>query len=246
MRCKQALQREAALAGRLGFDHRWIEGDELHGHIHSDSFRGGVFDPHPLILNPARLARGLKSAVERLGVRVYEQTPLEELCDGEPLRVRTSRGSVRARVAVLAANGYSGALGFMPQRIIPAHTYIVLTEPMSDAQLDSIGWRQRRTSLETARNLIHYFRLTADNRVAFGGEDAKLFVARRVPGHGSADVRATRGPLSRVFSAAGRGAVHSRLGRRVGRDVDMFPTFVRGAITRASFTPAGTRATACR
>lgn len=174
-RREKRARKELAASHALGFDHEWLEGSALEAHIKCAQFRSGVFDPHPCIINPAKLARGLKEAAEGLGVKVYEQTPLEELIDGNPVTLRTAMGSVKARQVVLAVNGYGASLGFKKARILPVHTYIVLTEPLSDAQLDSVGWREKRASLETARNFIHYTRLTADNRILFGGEDAELF-----------------------------------------------------------------------
>lgn len=176
-RRQRQLEHEAQLAAELGFDHRWIPRAELDGYIRSAAFLGGVFDPHPLIVNPAKLARGRKQHIEAAGVRIYEQTPLLELTADAPERVslRTPGGEVRARAVVMATNGYSESLGLWRPHVVPVHTYIVLTEPLSDAQLEAVGWRERRASLETARNLIHYFRLTADQRIAFGGEDANLY-----------------------------------------------------------------------
>jgi glycine/D-amino acid oxidase-like deaminating enzyme len=219
------IRHEVELGQRLGFDHQLLEKPELENHIRSDSFRLGAYDPHPIIVNPFKLARGLKALVERAGVRVYEQSPLLELNDGNPVRLRTPRAEVRARAVVLAVNGYGAALGFMRRRIIPVHTYIVLTEPLSDAQLDSIGWRQRRTSLETARNFIHYFRLTADNRIVFGGEDANLF---RGGAYRDLDP-ATFGRLEKrfreFFPSLSQVRMTHRWGGVLGVTLDMFPTF---------------------
>jgi glycine/D-amino acid oxidase-like deaminating enzyme len=219
------IRHEVELGRRLGFDHQLLEKPELEEHIHSDSFRLGAYDPHPLIINPFKLARGLKGLVEKTGVRVYEQSPLLELSEGNPVRIRTSQAEVRARAVLLAVNGYGAGLGFLPQRIIPVHTYIVLTESLTAAQLDSIGWRKRRTSLETCRNFIHYFRLTADNRIAFGGEDAKLFW-----GGGYRDVdpptfEKLESRFREFFPSLSQVKFTHRWGGVLGVTLDMFPTF---------------------
>ena len=172
---RKRLRAELDLAHRFGLNHEWLEGTALDEHIRSDAFLAGVYDPRPAVVNPAKLARGIASLVKDTGVRIYEQTPLVELVDGQPIVLRTPNGTVRAKQVVLATNGYSAALGFMPSRVYPVHTYIVLTEPLSNADLAAIGWGAKRASLETARNFIHYFRLTADNRILFGGEDAALY-----------------------------------------------------------------------
>ncbi len=165
---------ELEVAHEMGYDHRWLDGAELKEYINGRTFRSGVFDPHPCIINPAKLARGLKAAAEKLGVRIYERTPMLEMTEGNPATIRTAGGTVRAKQVALCMNGFSAASGLFKSSVLPVHTYIVLTEPLSPAQLETIGMAKHRASIETARNFIHYFRLTADNRIAFGGEDADI------------------------------------------------------------------------
>jgi len=218
-------RKEIEVAHRLGFDHEWLEGEALKEHIRSDHFRSGVLDPHPCIMNPAKLARGMKTLVEAMGVRVCEQTPLEELTDGNPIRLRTPGGTIRARQAVLAVNGYGASLGFLEARVLPIHTYIVVTEPLEDAQLDAMGWRTKRTSLETARNFIHYFRLTADNRVLFGGEDAQVYYGDVYRDEDPRIFRDLKARLREYFPALNDVQFTHEWGGVLGVSLDMFPTF---------------------
>jgi glycine/D-amino acid oxidase-like deaminating enzyme len=150
----------------------------------------------------------------------------------------TPAGEVRARAAVLAVNGYSASLGFMADRIVPVHTFIVLTEPLNDRQLAAIGWR-RRTSLETMRNFIHYFRLTADNRIAFGGEDAKLFWGGSYRDADRPTFRRLEARFREFFpSLAGVRFTHA-WGGVLGVTLDMFPTFGVGGRRANIFHAAG-------
>jgi len=172
-------------------------------------------------------------------VRVFERSPLERLDDGDPAIVRTPSGTVRARTAVIALNAYGAALGFMPRRILPVHTYIVLTEPIADGDLEEIGWGARRTSLETARNFIHYFRLTADNRILFGGDDAKLYWRG-----GLRDIdRTCFEGLEHAFRSFFPSLEHVRFTHRWGGPVavtlDMFPAFGASGARRNLFYAAG-------
>ena len=60
---------------------------------------------------------------------------------------------------------------------------MLVTEPLSAAQLASLGWRNRQGAAD-AGNQFHYFRLTDDNRVLWGGYDAVYFNGGRVsPAH---------------------------------------------------------------
>ena len=222
---EKRLRHEAELGEQLGFGYRWLEGDALSEHIRSQAFRGGVFDPRPLIINPAKLARGLKRVAESLGVEIYEQTSLTELRDEAPLLLRTEHATLRANTAVLALNGYGAAMGFMPNRIMPVHTYIVLTEPLTDEQLDEIGWSAHRTSLETARNFIHYFRLTADNRILFGGEDAQLYRHEACHDADRSIFARLEARFRQYFPSLDRVAISHRWGGVLGVTLDMFPTF---------------------
>ena len=216
---------EYKTAHRLGFEHQWLEGGALSEHIRSDQFISGVFDPHPCVINPAKLACAMKDLVTNLGVRIYEQTPLLELRDDTPLWMRTPGGTVKAGQVVLAVNGFSEALGFMTSRIMPVHTFIVLTEPLTDAQLNAVGWGQRRTSLESARNFIHYFRLTADNRILFGGEDAKLYYQGRYFDRDDAIFDALKERFRAYFEPLRDVRFTHAWGGVLGVTLDMFPTF---------------------
>jgi len=236
---RRHVRQEAELGRELGFGYEYLEGDALTAHIDSDAFIAGCFDPRSSIVNPAKLARGLKDVVERAGARVFERTAVSTIEDGDPVVVTTeSGGTVRARAAVVAVNGYGEALGFMKRRILPVHTYIVLTEPLRDEQLEAIGW-QRRTSLETARNFIHYFRLTADNRILFGGEDAKLFTGGRLRDSDPASFVRLEQRLRSLFPALAEVGISHRWGGVIGVTLDMFPTFAASGSAGNLFHGAG-------
>ncbi len=214
---------EVEIGRELGFDLRWLEGASLREHLDSAAFAGGLFDPNTAILNPAKLARGLLGVARRLGVRVYERTPVTAFRDGATLNVETPTGSVAARSGVLTVNGYGASLGFFEQRVLPMHTYIVLTEPLDEAKLREIGWNAR-TSLETARNFIHYFRLTADNRILFGGEDAKLYWGGRYRDADPAVFGRLERALVGLFPALAGTRITHRWGGVLGVTFDMFPS----------------------
>ena len=222
---ERRMRKELEVAHRLGFEHEWIEGDTLDTYIRSDAFRAGLFDPKPFVVNPAKLARGLKDTIEKLGVRIYEQTPLVQLTEGVLNTLRTPGGTVSAKRVMLALNGYGTALGFQNSTILPVHTYIVLTEPLSDAELASTGWGKHRASLETARNLIHDFRLTVDNRIAFGGEDADLYYGGAFRDHDTKIYEALESTFRRFFPTLDRVNMTHRWGGTLGVAIDMFPTF---------------------
>jgi glycine/D-amino acid oxidase-like deaminating enzyme len=87
------------------------------------------------------------------------------------VRVRTEHGSVRAAKVALATNAFPGLLRRTRPYVVPVYDYALMTEPLSAAQLESVGWHNRQGIGDVA-NQFHYYRLTADNRILWGGYDA--------------------------------------------------------------------------
>jgi hypothetical protein len=118
---------------------------------------------------------GVRPALEaalRLGVRVYEQSRVEKFCrSGTGIEARTSAGRVRANKAVLATNAFRSPLRRIRKSTIAVWDYVLMSEPLSDAQLQSIGWQQRQ-GVGDSGNQFHYYRLTLDDRILWGGYDA--------------------------------------------------------------------------
>ena len=151
----------------------WIEADEIKNEVNSPRFLGGWWEPRSGLLNPARHVREMKRIAEQLGAKVYEETPIIEIQRSSDFKLTTPGGSVRAHKIIFATNAYSHLFTQLKRKQVPAFTHMVVTEPLSQAQLDPIGWKNRQ-GIEDARNLVHYFRLTIDNRLAMGGSDVSL------------------------------------------------------------------------
>jgi glycine/D-amino acid oxidase-like deaminating enzyme len=171
----QRIQHEVALAQSLGIsDFRWINAAELRETVDSPTYLGAWQQPNSALLNPARLVRELKRVAVSMGAEIYEHSPVTNLELNMPIRAQTPAGAVEADQVVIATNAYSAQFPQLHAKQFPIHTYIVLTEPLNDAQLDSLRW-QKRQAVVDARNLMHYYRLTPDNRLLVGGGDAYYF-----------------------------------------------------------------------
>jgi glycine/D-amino acid oxidase-like deaminating enzyme len=169
------LQEEAALLRRFGHEVELFETPEaMQAEIHSPTYRGGVWDRSSGgVIHPAKLALGLRDAALRAGVRVFEHTPaasLDEVRDGR-IEVLAPQGRVRARRVVLGTSAFPPLVRSIRRYVLPVYDYALMTEPLSAAQLEAIGW-QRRQSMEDAANQFHYYRLTKDDRILWGGYDA--------------------------------------------------------------------------
>ena len=168
--------REGAGAGRF------LDRDEVRAELNSPTYLAGVLDTEETALvDPARLAWGLADAAESLGVRIAEGTRVTGLAkDGAGMRVDTAGGhSVRARQVALGTNAFPALLRRVSLHTVPVYDYVLMTEPLSAAQLSSIGWRSRAGVGDSA-NQFHYYRLTEDNRILWGGYDAVYYFGRRV------------------------------------------------------------------
>ncbi|MGA4846652.1 NAD(P)/FAD-dependent oxidoreductase [Streptomyces sp. G5(2025)] len=166
------LTARADLEASYGADVTMLDADATRARVNSPTYLGALWDPHATALvEPARLAWGLRQACLDLGVRVYENTPVHKLTSqGGTSEVRTPYGRVTARHVALATNAFPSPLRRMRAYVIPVYDYVLATEPLTTAQLDAIGWRGREGVADSA-NQFHYYRLTRDNRIIWGGYD---------------------------------------------------------------------------
>jgi hypothetical protein len=96
------------------------------------------------------------------------------------MRARTPYGSLLAAKVALAAGVPGGSLlRRVGAYVVPVWDYVLMTEPLSAALLASLGWRDRRGASDLG-NQFHYFRLTRDNRVLWGGYDAVYYNGGRI------------------------------------------------------------------
>jgi len=86
---------------------------------------------------------------------------------------------LRARRAALGTNAFPALVRRLRPYIVPVYDYVLVTEPLSAAQLAELGW-QNRQGIGDSGNLFHYYRLTADNRILWGGYDAIYHFGRNL------------------------------------------------------------------
>lgn len=166
------LHGEAERLGLTGGS-EWLDRDALRAEVDSPTFLGGVWDRDGVaMLNPAKLAWGLKQACLGLGVRVYEHTRgLDLAASGAGMAVRTPYGRVFARRVALGTNIFPSLVKRIRPLTVPVYDYALMTEPLTEAQLDSVGWKNRQ-GLGDSANQFHYFRITPERRILWGGYDA--------------------------------------------------------------------------
>jgi glycine/D-amino acid oxidase-like deaminating enzyme len=177
----QWMRQDAEEAAALGEDAVFLDQDAVRAELNSPRFLAGSWHRNDTaIVDPARLVWGLKQACLELGVRIHENTWVSwigrertglEVSTG-PWFGRWGAGpTVHAEKVAMGTNVFPSPLRRTRRFVIPVYDYALMTEPLSAAQLDSIGW-QNRQGVGDPGYQFHYYRLTADSRILWGGYDA--------------------------------------------------------------------------
>ena len=223
---RKRLYKEIDLVHRLGISGiSLIDPADLRQRLDSPLYVGGAWwEPNCGILNPAKLAWCWRDAAAGRGVEIYERTPVESVeAEGGGALLSTPGGRVRARKVVFATNAWSHHFAPIAAKQVPVWTYIVMTEPLDDAGREAIGWRGRE-GVEDFRDLVHYYRLTADNRVVWGGRDVGLGLDGTMDHDRDETVfAALREDLRRTFPALAGIRFTHEWGGPVSAPLDLFP-----------------------
>jgi glycine/D-amino acid oxidase-like deaminating enzyme len=163
----------ADLRNSFGDSVQILSKEEMQARVNSPISVGGLWDPDgTALIDPARLVWGLEQACINSGVVIYENTSalwLERTSSG--IIVHTPYGEVHAKKVALATNIYRSLLRRAKKYVVPVYDFQLVTEPLTPEQMDSIGWKNRE-GLSEAGNQFHYYRLTKDNEILWGGYDA--------------------------------------------------------------------------
>jgi glycine/D-amino acid oxidase-like deaminating enzyme len=196
----EGLAEEAALLRRFGHDAEVLDREAVQAQVASPLYLAALWDrTGAALVHPGRLAEGLRSAVARAGVVVHERSPVVRLeRAGAGVAVTTPTGTVRARRVLLATSAYPPLLGVLRRHLLPVYDYVLVSEPLGDRRA-AVGWDGRQ-GISDGGNQFHYYRLTADDRIVFGGFDAVYRFGGPVGAHLD-DHEPTFGRLAQHFFA---------------------------------------------
>jgi gamma-glutamylputrescine oxidase len=149
---------------------RWLEQAELGAVLNTDRYIGGLRDDRSGHLHPLNYTLGLAAAAEKAGVRIHEQSMVTAIEHGATVRLRTASGaSVRAQHVALCCNAFidEKISKHLRDRIMPVGTYIIATEPLGQARLESL--MHENVAVSDVNFVLDYFRCSGDHRLLFGG-----------------------------------------------------------------------------
>ncbi len=201
---------DARLRDSLKHDRAWGDGPDVVEYLDADALSarlrvagavGGLYSPHCARIQPAALVAGLAAAVTASGVDLYEGTPVTSI---EPGRVQTPFGTVRAAHVLRCTEGFTARLPGQRRTLLPMNSSMIVTEPLSEAAWEQIGWDGCEALADEAHAYM-YAQRTADGRIALGGRGTPYRYASGLDDKGATQpgtVRALTRILHRMFPAA--------------------------------------------
>jgi glycine/D-amino acid oxidase-like deaminating enzyme len=169
-----AWLREAGETARAHGEHAlFLEREAVRAEVESPTYLAGLWHRgDSATVDPGRLAWGLRRAAGEDGVRVFEGSPVRRLHrDGSGVLLQTAGGRLRADRVVLATNAFRPLVRSIGRYVIPVYDYVLVTEPLSADQRAALGWEHRQGVADSG-NRFHYYRLTPDDRILWGGYEA--------------------------------------------------------------------------
>ena len=175
------LLESANLARSLGENVQFLDSHAVKEQVHSPTYLAGLWNrDSALMLDPGKLVKGLQDAVTSLGVTIFENSPVAGLeKTGNKILVSTKSGKISADRVVVATNAFNPVLRKMRRYVIPVYDHVLVSEPLSGSQMESLNWLNRQ-GVGDSGNQFHYYRLTKENRILWGGYDAHYHFGSRV------------------------------------------------------------------
>ncbi len=226
---KQAprLERAADAARSLGAEVRFLSEGEMRERGLPPAFRSGVLEECGGTLHPGRFVMGLRRAAIAAGVRLFEGSPMRELVDGAPIRVRTEGGEIAADHAVLATNAYTPATGWKKRLVTPLRVSLFETAPLDASQREALGWPGRE-GVYTAHETLESYQLTPRGTIVGGSKTIRYAFGRALAeGHQPEMFRTIESAFRERFPELGSHPVAHFWGGWIGLNLDFLPALGR-------------------
>jgi glycine/D-amino acid oxidase-like deaminating enzyme len=198
-----ALKVEYESLKQDGKDVVWFDQAEIRAQVNSPTYLAGLWyrEGQDGIVDPARLCWGIRDVILKLGVRIFESTCLDKVTPVGPESMESRCGDyiIRSDKVLMATNAFTSPLAKIRRSVIPVWDYQLATEPLTEEQLESIGWHKTRHAMENHANMFHYYRMTQDNRITWGGGGAVRYYFNSNTHAECADIPERFEQLSREF-----------------------------------------------
>ena len=199
----EALKAEYEECKAAGDDVVWFDREAMQAQVNSPTYLAGLWHRggQDGIIDPARVCWGLKAVLLELGVRIFEHTCLDDIKPKGADRMQAYCGGyvIDSNKILLATNAFRSPLAKVRRSIIPVWDYQLATEPLNQEQLAAIGWHKTRHALENHGNMFHYYRMTHDNRITWGGGGAVRYYFNNNIDNSCADIPERFEQLAREF-----------------------------------------------
>ncbi len=232
--------RESMRTGvELGSPGEFLDYEAMRARGIPPAFLFGCYVPGGGTLDPGKYVTGLRRAALRAGVRICENTPVLSWTEGATVSVRAPRGMARAPCLVLATNAYTPQLGLLRNKVMPLRVSAIETEPLSAAQLASLGW-PRREGIVTAHWTMESHRLTARNTLVLTTKRLRYVYGRQTPNvPDEAAYRELASGLQERFPMLGDVAIRSCWSGYISFAYDALPVVGEAGAQRNIFYTAG-------
>lgn len=221
---------------KYGYDKlQLLDADACRDMVNSPAYHGGILDMGSGHVNPLELALGLARLAIKSRARIFEQSKVTNIDQGEPAKVQTADAQITARYVVLGCNGYLGNLQQqVAARVMPINNYIVATAPMTPAAQEKVV--RNNYAVADSKFVVNYFRFSEDHRLLFGGTESYGY---RFP----ADIaRNVRKPLAQIFPQLADVQIDHAWGGTLAITMNRLPHYERIAgniLTMSGFSGAG-------
>lgn len=165
-----SLKEQVRKANALNLDWQFLDFEEVQARIQNPKFLAASFDAHGVAtINPAKLARGLITYLEQRGVKLYQNTEIKQIrLENDICLSQHQNGVIRSEKVIVATGAHFFAHNLTKMRTIPIYDYSIVSRVLRDEELSRLGWSNREGVIDTG-NQFHYYRLTPDNRILWGG-----------------------------------------------------------------------------
>ncbi|MES0828405.1 NAD(P)/FAD-dependent oxidoreductase [Ruegeria sp. SCP11] len=224
------------MSSKYGYDKiRLLDKDECHHLVNSPAYYGGTLDMGAGHVDPFELVLGLARLAVDAGARIFEQSKVVAVKEGDPATVVTDNATITARYVVLGCNGYLGNMHkHVAERVMPINNFIVSTKPLGrEAQEEII---RNNYAVADSKFVINYFRFSDDHRLLFGGTESYGY---KFP----ADIAgAVRKPMAEIFPQLKDVEVDHAWGGTLGITMNRMPHYERisgNILSLSGFSGAG-------